>query len=56
MEQGLVTALGGARGGPAMLAQRRAAWDAAFNGLFQQLRNGSTDAFYYVSPQVHMCS
>lgn len=36
-----------------MLAARRAAWDAAFTALFQQLRNGTTDAFYCVSPQVH---
>lgn len=51
MEQGLITALSGAKTGPAMLARRRCAWDAAFSSLFQQLRNGHSDAFYYVSPQ-----
>jgi hypothetical protein len=35
-----------------MLAARRGAWDAAFNALFMQLRNGATDAFYCISPQV----
>jgi hypothetical protein len=40
------------QGGRGMLAARRSAWDAAFNALFMQLRNGATDAFYCISPQV----
>ena len=40
------------QGGRDMLAARRSAWDAAFNALFMQLRNGATDAFYCISPQV----
>lgn len=40
------------QGGRDMLAARRGAWDAAFNALFMQLRNGATDAFYCISPQV----
>ena len=40
------------QGGRELLAARRSAWDAAFNALFMQLRNGATDAFYCISPQV----
>lgn len=36
----------------AFCRRRREDWDVAFHCLYQQLRNGDCDAFYYVSPQV----
>ena len=47
-----LTALRAAKCSPDPLAQRHAAWQEAFRGLYHALRHRKCDAFYLATPQV----
>ena len=38
------------------VVQRRQDWQAAFASLYDALRSGACDAFYYISPEVGACA